>query len=81
MYNIKTAIIGLGYVGLPWVRLFAPKYSVVRFHIDKQRVVDFTSGKGFTFEIEGCVMQPVIKIGKESSKKNKYFNLFNNRKR
>ncbi|WP_440067816.1 hypothetical protein [Tenacibaculum discolor] len=34
----KIAIIGLGYVGLPLARLFAAKYSVVGFDMNKKRV-------------------------------------------
>ena len=33
----KIAIIGLGYVGLPLARLFATRYSVVGFDINKNR--------------------------------------------
>ena len=31
MENIKLAVIGLGYVGLPLARLFATRYPVVWF--------------------------------------------------
>ncbi len=34
----RIAIIGLGYVGLPLARLFATKYPVVGFDINKNRV-------------------------------------------
>jgi UDP-N-acetyl-D-galactosamine dehydrogenase len=33
--NIKTAAIGLVYVGLPLARLFATKYSVIGFDISQ----------------------------------------------
>ena len=33
MENIKVAIIGLGYVGLPLAHLFATRYPVVGFDI------------------------------------------------
>lgn len=36
--NIKIAVIGLGYVGLPLARLFTIKYSVVGFETSKSRV-------------------------------------------
>lgn len=36
--DIKIAIIGLGYVGLPLAVAFAPKYAVVGFDIDADRV-------------------------------------------
>ena len=34
MQNIKIAIIGLGYVGLPLARLFATKYPVIGLDTD-----------------------------------------------
>ncbi|MDR0833723.1 MAG: nucleotide sugar dehydrogenase [Candidatus Symbiothrix sp.] len=36
--EIKIAVIGLGYVGLPLARLFAIQYSVVGFDINEKRV-------------------------------------------
>lgn len=33
--EIKIAVIGLGYVGLPLARLFATKFPVLGFDIDK----------------------------------------------
>jgi UDP-N-acetyl-D-galactosamine dehydrogenase len=33
--EIKIAVIGLGYVGLPLARLFATKFSLLGFDIDK----------------------------------------------
>ena len=38
MKDIKIAVIGLGYVGLPLARLFATKYAVVGFDVKKERV-------------------------------------------
>ena len=32
--NMKIAVIGLGYVGLPLARLFATKYAVVGYNIN-----------------------------------------------
>ena len=36
--NLKIAIIGLGYVGLPLALEFAKKRSVVGFDIEKKRI-------------------------------------------
>ena len=36
--NIKIAIIGLGYVGLPLARLFATKYPVMGFDINEKEL-------------------------------------------
>ena len=41
--NIKIAIIGLGYVGLPLARLFSTKYSVIGFDINKRRIDELNS--------------------------------------
>ena len=45
MKDIKIAIIGLGYVGLPLARLFATKYSVVGFDINIKRIAELQKGK------------------------------------
>ncbi len=34
MSDIKIAVVGLGYVGLPLARLFATKYPVIGFDIN-----------------------------------------------
>lgn len=48
----KIAIIGLGYVGLPLARLFAAKYAVVGFDINKERVQKLNEGIDDTKELE-----------------------------
>ncbi|RYJ45585.1 nucleotide sugar dehydrogenase [Flavobacterium beibuense] len=65
---MKIAIIGLGYVGLPLARLFATKYSVVGFDINKSRVNELNSGKDNTLEIEDDLLRSVLK--KSSSEDN-----------
>lgn len=42
--NKKITVIGLGYVGLPLARLFATKYNVVGFDINKPRVEELNTG-------------------------------------
>ena len=51
MKKDKIAIIGLGYVGLPLARLFATKYSVVGFDINRERVAELMSGTDATLEV------------------------------
>jgi UDP-N-acetyl-D-mannosaminuronate dehydrogenase len=51
MKEIKIAVIGLGYVGLPLARLFATKYAVVGFDINQQRVKELMAGKDSTLEV------------------------------
>ncbi|WP_417800491.1 nucleotide sugar dehydrogenase [Tenacibaculum sp.] len=60
MSNQKIAVIGLGYVGLPLARLFATKYPVVGFDINKERVVELMSGIDATLEVENEVLQSVL---------------------
>ena len=58
--EIKIAIIGLGYVGLPLARLFATKYSVVGFDINEQRVSELKKGIDTTLEVENTILQKVL---------------------
>lgn len=57
----KIAIIGLGYVGLPLARLFATKYPVVGFDINKSRIAELQSGIDSTLEVEDSILQGVLK--------------------
>jgi len=58
--DIKIAVIGLGYVGLPLARLFATKYPVVGFDINQQRVSELNAGHDSTLEVSSDLLQQVI---------------------
>jgi len=58
--NIKIAIIGLGYVGLPLARLFATKYPVMGFDINEKRIASLKTGTDITLEVEDAVLQKVL---------------------
>jgi len=58
--NIKIAIIGLGYVGLPLARLFATKYSVVGFDINQSRIDALKQGNDSTLEIDSDSLKQVL---------------------
>jgi len=58
--NIKIAIIGLGYVGLPLARLFATKYPVVGFDINQNRINDLCLGTDSTLEVSESVLKAVL---------------------
>jgi UDP-N-acetyl-D-galactosamine dehydrogenase len=58
--NIKLAVIGLGYVGLPLARLFATKYAVVGFDINQKRIQELEHANDTTFELEESVLQKVL---------------------
>lgn len=58
--NIKIAVIGLGYVGLPLARLFATKYSVVGFDINQSRINALKLGNDSTLEIDSDTLKEVL---------------------
>lgn len=58
--DIKIAVIGLGYVGLPLARLFATKYSVVGFDINQSRIDALKLGNDSTLEIDSATLQEVL---------------------
>lgn len=59
--DIKIAVIGLGYVGLPLARLFATKYSVAGFDINQSRIEALKSGNDTTLEIDSDTLREVLK--------------------
>ena len=67
----KIAIIGLGYVGLPLARLFATKYSVIGFDINKSRIDDLNLGHDYTLEIDENQLKSVL-VTKPDSEKGLY---------
>lgn len=58
--NIKIAILGLGYVGLPLARLFATKYPVIGFDINESRVASLRGGIDTTLEVDDDTLQQVL---------------------
>jgi UDP-N-acetyl-D-galactosamine dehydrogenase len=57
---MKIAVIGLGYVGLPLARLFATKYPVVGFDINKLRIEELNKGIDSTNEISSELLSSVL---------------------
>ena len=51
MTDIKIAIVGLGYVGLPLAVEFGKKFQTVGFDINESRVNDLIKAKDFTLEV------------------------------
>lgn len=49
--EIKIAVIGLGYVGLPLARLFSTKYKTIGFDLNQQRVDALMAGHDATMEV------------------------------
>ncbi len=60
MKDIKIAVIGLGYVGLPLARLFSTKYKTVGFDINKPRVDELMTGVDSTLEVEKDILKEAI---------------------
>lgn len=58
--EIKIGIIGLGYVGLPLARLFATKYPVVGYDINKNRVNQLNQGNDETLEVDFDTLKAVL---------------------
>lgn len=64
--NIKIAVIGLGYVGLPLAVEFARKYQVVGFDINANRVAELMSGHDHTLEVTNDQLLDVVRMGDQS---------------
>jgi UDP-N-acetyl-D-galactosamine dehydrogenase len=58
--NIKIAIIGLGYVGLPLAIEFGKKYSCLGFDISESRVSELLKGKDRTLEADETELKNMI---------------------
>ena len=63
MKEIKIAVIGLGYVGLPLARLFSTKYPTVGFDMKPGRVAELMTGHDSTLEVSDELLQEAIKNG------------------
>lgn len=49
--DVKVAVIGLGYVGLPLAVEFSKKFSVLGFDINQRRILELQSGVDSTLEV------------------------------
>lgn len=58
--EIKIAVIGLGYVGLPLARLFSTKYKTVGFDMNQKRVDALMEGHDATLEVSDELLQDAI---------------------
>lgn len=59
--NVKIAVIGLGYVGLPLAVEFAKKYDVIGFDINKVRIEQLSQGIDSTKEANIQDLNQVVK--------------------
>lgn len=63
MDNIKIAVIGLGYVGLPLARLFSTKYPTIGLDMNQARVNTLMDGHDATLEVDDKLLQKAIANG------------------
>lgn len=61
--NIKIAVIGLGYVGLPLARLFSTKYQTIGFDLNKERIDALNEGCDSTLEVNNELLKEALKNG------------------
>ena len=59
--EIRIAVIGLGYVGLPLARLFSTKFKTIGYDLNKQRVDALMQGHDATLEVSDELLQDAIK--------------------
>lgn len=58
--DIKIAVIGLGYVGLPLARLFSTKYPTIGFDLNVGRCAELMQGHDSTLEVADDLLQEAI---------------------
>ena len=61
--ELRIAIIGLGYVGLPLAVEFARKFKVTGFDINEERVKELNSGEDHTLEVTPDTLAEVLVSG------------------
>ncbi|MDX5379085.1 MAG: Vi polysaccharide biosynthesis UDP-N-acetylglucosamine C-6 dehydrogenase TviB [Halomonas sp.] len=63
MQDIRIAIIGLGYVGLPLAVEFGKKYPTLGFDINAARIDELRAGRDSTLEVEPEELAAAIQLG------------------
>ncbi len=58
--DIKIAIIGLGYVGLPLARLFSTRFKTIGYDLNETRVKALQEGHDATLEVSDELLQDAI---------------------
>jgi len=61
MKEIKIAVIGLGYVGLPLARLFSTKFKTIGYDLNAQRCEALMAGHDSTLEVSDELLEDAIK--------------------
>lgn len=60
MKELKIAVIGLGYVGLPLARLFSTKYKTIGFDMNTDRCEALMAGHDITLEVSDELLKDAI---------------------
>ena len=60
--NIKIAMIGLGYVGLPLAVEFGKKYTTIGFDINQARVDELNTGHDHTLEVSDAELKEALHL-------------------
>ena len=63
LQQIRIAVIGLGYVGLPLARLFSTKFPTVGYDTDARRVSALNAGHDATLEVADELLRDALKGG------------------
>ena len=66
--NVKIAVIGLGYVGLPLAVEYGKKYRVIGFDINKERVEELQRGEDKTLEADLVGMRQAVELFNSTGK-------------
>lgn len=66
--NVKIAVIGLGYVGLPLAVEYGKKYRVIGFDINKERVAELRRGEDKTLEADLVGMRQAVELFNSTGK-------------
>jgi UDP-N-acetyl-D-galactosamine dehydrogenase len=66
LHDVRIAIIGLGYVGLPLAVAFGRKYSTVGFDINAARVAELRAGRDHTLEVAEAELKSATQLAIES---------------
>ena len=61
--EVKIAVIGLGYVGLPLARLFSTKFKTIGFDMNQGRVDALMAGYDATLEVSDELLQSALRNG------------------
>ncbi len=63
MNNLKIALIGLGYVGLPLAVEFGKEIETIGFDINQSRIQELKDGRDRTHEVEPEELKQAVKLG------------------